>query len=233
MSARSSLEAAPGAPTRRSIVINAVWRFIYTRAYITCLTIYIHARVYNMYEAMRDRGPSVDIGTCYGEYGRVRSSLRRRPPHRRHPADRKAAGWWGLTVTDDRCPESNTYTHWTGRQSIVSWKHLRNTFPVARPRTPRAYYNGVLHSSNSTPQQPRIHREMSRTYLPTTQVTPFIATDILTPLSSPTHLAFAPAVRMLRMLAFFMKRVGLDRQTTIGSSRITGHVPSNGDPGYS
>lgn len=135
---------------------------------------------------MRDRGPSVDIGTCYREYGRVRSSLRRRrpPPHCLTDATRptvRQTGGGGLTVTDDRCPESNTYTHWTGRQSIVPWKHLRNIPRVPYAYTPRACYNSVLHASNSTPQRPRIHREMSRTYLSTTQVAPFIAPDILTP----------------------------------------------------
>lgn len=110
-------------------------------------------------------------------------------------------------MTDDRCPESNTYTHWTGRQSIVPWKHLRNIPRVPYASRARAHHvratTALLHASNSTPQRPRIHREMSRTYLPTTQLAPFIAADILTP--NPAR-AYAPAARALRMLAFFMKR---------------------------
>lgn len=169
---------------------------------------------------MRDRGPGVDIGTCYREYGRVRSSLRRRPPRRRHPADRKAVGWWGLTVTDDHCLESNTYTHWTGRQSIVPWKHLRN-IPRVLSRA-RACYYGLLHASNSTPQLPRIHREMSRIYLPTTPVAPFIAADILTlPPLPPIPLALAYVTRALRMLAFFMKTRTEARLLAHRGSRVT------------
>lgn len=56
-------------------------------------------------------------------------------------------GW--LTVTDDRCPESNTYTHWTSGQSIVSCKHLRNIPPAhararARVSELRACYTIVI-----------------------------------------------------------------------------------------
>lgn len=118
----ASLISALGRPTLRPhrerrhaarSVINAVWRFIYTRAYITCLTIYIHARAYIICTKRCAIGGSrsVDIGTCYrGDTGGFD------PPFvvvllltDATPPGRKAAGWWGLTVTDDRCPESNTY----------------------------------------------------------------------------------------------------------------------------
>lgn len=119
------------------MVINAVWRFIYT-VYILCISrcVHGHTQVHKpstyvallaayTYVHIRDIG----IDTCYQGAGGSSSILpwsssSLTPPGRAEGQERAVKGW--VTVTDDRCPESNTYTHWTGGQSIVSWKHLRN-----------------------------------------------------------------------------------------------------------
>lgn len=93
-----------------------------------------------------------------------------------------------MTVTDDRCPESNTYTHWTGRQSIVPWKHLRNIPRVPRARAHHvrattACYTLVIRRRNGHGYTAKCHVPI----VPTTQVAPFIAADILTPLDPSTR----------------------------------------------
>lgn len=153
------------------LVINAVWRFIYTaymqHTHYVSLTIYLpipplatRSRLYNIYTSrvfslsLRE---SVDIGTCYPGGFDPPFIVVLLPTDATRPTVRQSR-WYGLTVTDDRCPESNTYIRWTGRQSIADPGSIYVTHSPgyilygAYAYAPRAYYNAGNSTAADTPQ---------------------------------------------------------------------------------